>query len=317
MSESGSAGTQRRCFVARPISISDEVAAHYSGDRQHWRHVEEHLIAPALQASGYTQIPTPASGAVLIHGHVIEAINSADLVIADFSRLNANVLFEAGVRTSVNKPLLVIAEEGTTLPFDTAGINTFFYDPRLQPWALGQMVTELVGYIKQTKTQGNALWTQFGVPLQVEDLAAANPKDPTAGILEQIWIEVREMRSQHDDLVRRVPAPALSGDFTRHSEVSSTGKLVALTHDLLLDRVSNAGQPDAMSGALNELFYELHRKDVVMGDEHTRSSLLLEMKSLVSGTGDEASMVAFEEFARAYTAFVNSHRIASWDTRTR
>lgn len=57
------------------------------------------------------------------NGHEEEA----DLAIANLTTLNPNVMFELAVRYSFGKPTIVIAEEGTRLPFDVIGENTIFY----------------------------------------------------------------------------------------------------------------------------------------------------------------------------------------------
>ena len=62
-----------------------------------------------------------------INDRVIRNIYDSDLVIANLTQLNPNVMFEIGMRYSFGKPALVIAEEGTRLPFDVIDENTLFY----------------------------------------------------------------------------------------------------------------------------------------------------------------------------------------------
>ena len=52
-------------------------------------------------------------------------ILNADLVVADFTDLNPNALYELGIRHSTLKPVIHIAKAGTALPFDTERVNDF------------------------------------------------------------------------------------------------------------------------------------------------------------------------------------------------
>jgi len=196
----GERRSSRKCFLARPISLSAEGANRYRGDREHWTHVEQLLIEPALKFAGFELISPAAQGAILIHEHVISSLDEAELVVADFSGLNANVLLEAGVRTAINKPLVIVAEEGTTLPFDTAGINTYFYNPELNAWDLPQAVERMSEHISQGATDGNALWRKFGVQLKAEALAREG--DPTQQLLELISSELQDLRREQHQMRR-------------------------------------------------------------------------------------------------------------------
>lgn len=163
---------QPTCFVARPISASDE-HEHARRDPKHWQHVQDYLIRPALEAANYRLIEPESRGSNIIHADVIAKLSGTDLTLADLSTLNPNVLFEVGIRTAINEPIVLIAEQGTKLPFDLASINTFFYNPDLKPWNLRDDVSRLTKHLEQTKTENNALWSHFGIALKAATL------DPT------------------------------------------------------------------------------------------------------------------------------------------
>ncbi|WP_050671292.1 hypothetical protein [Luteipulveratus halotolerans] len=156
----------------------------YRDKDEHWQHVHDHLIRPALEKAGYDVIPPTSKGAGLIHADIIRHLDQSDLVLADFSTLNPNVLFEAGVRTSIHKPLVILAEKGTKLPFDTSAINTWWYDPDLNPWVLRTELDDLVLHIQSTELTGNALWSRFGVELKSAELTATgSPEDARLALL--------------------------------------------------------------------------------------------------------------------------------------
>ena len=62
---------------------------------------------------------------------ILDAIRDADLIIADVSRQNPNVLYEVGFAHALRKPtiLLVSIKSGSGLPIDLAGLQSITYDP--------------------------------------------------------------------------------------------------------------------------------------------------------------------------------------------
>jgi hypothetical protein len=64
----------------------------------------------------------------MISTNIFRNVEEADLAIADLTFLNPNVMYELGIRHAVEKPVIHIAQEGTSLPFDTSGHMTLFFD---------------------------------------------------------------------------------------------------------------------------------------------------------------------------------------------
>jgi hypothetical protein len=59
---------------------------------------------------------------------LLNVIQSADLLIADVSRANPNVMYEVGLAQARQKPLLLIADSSRNVPFDLAGMRVLIYD---------------------------------------------------------------------------------------------------------------------------------------------------------------------------------------------
>ncbi len=66
----------------------------------------------------------------VITTHAVRELLAADLVVADVSMANGNVYYELGIRQAVSSSgTLLVALEGTSLPFDIANQRVIFYGP--------------------------------------------------------------------------------------------------------------------------------------------------------------------------------------------
>ena len=114
---------EKKCFIITPIG--DEG----SNTFRKAKGVIESVIKPILHENGFNDIK-PAyeimeSG--MIGNQVVNRIIENDLVIANLTGNNPNVMYELAIRHIIAKPVIHICETGTILPFDIKDSRTIFY----------------------------------------------------------------------------------------------------------------------------------------------------------------------------------------------
>lgn len=114
---------KKTCFVACPIDKDG------SEIRNRTNAVIKCLIKPVLGPLNFIVLPAheiagPGDIPIDVVTHLVED----ELVIADLTKANANVMYELGIRHSAGQPVLTICNEKETLPFDICHNRTIFYD---------------------------------------------------------------------------------------------------------------------------------------------------------------------------------------------
>jgi hypothetical protein len=121
------------------------------------------LITPAANRAGFAVETARREDSDIIHHTIINELLNADLVIADLTDHNPNVLFELGIRLAMEKPVVLIKSKDTGAIFDVDNLlRVYPYDQNL--WnttvqadvqALAERITgtwdnreNVVGYIR-------------------------------------------------------------------------------------------------------------------------------------------------------------------------
>jgi hypothetical protein len=116
------------CFVIMPFVEHDE-------DRYpagFLREVLTSLFTPAVTAVGLEVRTAQRLGSDLIQRTIIRELLGADLVLADLTEHNPNVLFELGMRIAEDKPVVLVKAKGTGSVFDVDNMMRIEqYDPNL------------------------------------------------------------------------------------------------------------------------------------------------------------------------------------------
>lgn len=112
----------KSCFIITPIGEEG------SPENKAAMELIEHVISPVLQNHGFKPVPASKiyeSGS--INNQIIKRVIGDELVIANLTGLNPNVMYELGIRHAAKKTVIIMAEHGTKLPFDLKDERTIFY----------------------------------------------------------------------------------------------------------------------------------------------------------------------------------------------
>lgn len=95
-----------------------------------------------------------------INKQLIRRVIEDRLVIANLTGLNANVMYELAVRHAARKPVIIMAEEGTRLPFDISDQRTIFYSDTLSGVETAKIeLRKKITYALQDESPDNPIYS--------------------------------------------------------------------------------------------------------------------------------------------------------------
>lgn len=113
---------KKKCFIITPIG-DDE-----SPIRRHINGIIDAAIEPVLGENYEIIVSYRMSSPGSINKQIINYIYESELVIANLTTLNPNVMYELAFRHSIRKPVITIMEKSNgKLPFDVTTERTIFY----------------------------------------------------------------------------------------------------------------------------------------------------------------------------------------------
>lgn len=136
--------TGLRCFAIMPFRERETARSLGFFDE-----VLRALIAPSGRDAGFEVVTANRDGSDVIQATIVNQLLDADLVIADLTENNPNVLFELGLRIAEDKPIALIRAKGTPAIFDVDNmLRVFEYDPNLWTSTIEHDRTKLLEHIK-------------------------------------------------------------------------------------------------------------------------------------------------------------------------
>jgi hypothetical protein len=142
----GAAGSTLSAFVILPFVERDP--KHPPG---FFAEVLRSLITPAAASKecGFTVKTANRQGSDMIQSTIVNDLIEADLVIADLTEHNPNVMFELGVRMAQEKPVVLMKAEGTGPLFDIDNLlRVFEYSSNLWQTTIEKDMPNLRDFVK-------------------------------------------------------------------------------------------------------------------------------------------------------------------------
>lgn len=140
---------KKKCFIITPIGDDG------SSIRRHIDGIIDAAIVPAINDRYEIIVAHRVTATGSINKQVIKNIYESDLVIANLTTLNPNVMYELAFRHSVRKPVITIMEKnGAKLPFDVVSERTIFYiNDSKGVLELKEELEKYIGYIEETDSK--------------------------------------------------------------------------------------------------------------------------------------------------------------------
>ena len=110
----------KRCGLIMPISASANHSA------EHWASVQS-LLHRGIKKAGFTPANVWEGVNDRISKRIVTNIFRDDIVVADISDLNPNVMLELGLRLASKKPTIIVFDNISRIPFDIADVEAIRY----------------------------------------------------------------------------------------------------------------------------------------------------------------------------------------------
>ena len=110
---------EKTCFVIMPFTAGSDYES-----KKHFDYVYTSILSKACIAAGYTPKRADSTKrAAFIMQDILTDLLSSDMVLADISRNNPNVMYEIGVRHAARKPVVIVKDSKTESVFNVKDIR--------------------------------------------------------------------------------------------------------------------------------------------------------------------------------------------------
>lgn len=189
---------KKTCFIITPIGEDN------SDIRRHINGIIDAAVMPSV-ADEYTVIvPHRMYETTTITKQIYQNISKCDLVIANLTGLNPNVMYELAIRFCIGKPVIIIAEEGTVLPFDVKDHRTIFYtNDAMGILELQDKLKNCLNTIKDFHIPSSPIHDSLGEMALFEQVEQSDNKDTTEKMLSYImkrFDKIEEVFDKQNDI---------------------------------------------------------------------------------------------------------------------
>ncbi len=203
------------CYVIMPYGGEDEEK------KERYRGVFEGLIQPAGVRAGYTEADVRRSdftgepGSII--GEVVRSLGEAEIVIADITEANPNVMYELGIRHVMRKTGTVLIkdqDDKTPVPFDIKDLRIVYYSSSQGIRGIAAVQTQIADAIaKQRESSAATDKADNPVHYQFRSLPA-NVLGTGSDELRRLNDRLVELQSERDRLQKQLSelAPTMTGD---------------------------------------------------------------------------------------------------------
>lgn len=231
----------KECFIISPLGSDD------SETRRKADGLINSVLKPILTAEGYKviaphEIDTPGS----ITRQVVQHLLEDELVIANLTELNPNVMYELAVRHAKRLPVVCLVERGTKLPFDIATERTIFYDNDMAGVEI--LKPKLSKAIKEAVEEAepdNPIYRVVNDSIMREVTAKDDAQSYILKRLDEITFQINRLRHSADENDFRRRTRRLSLSISKNEE--------KLDSKLILDQILNKVQIDIASISVREI----------------------------------------------------------------
>jgi DNA-binding CsgD family transcriptional regulator len=195
----------KTCFVIAPIGEEG------TETRKRADQVFKHVIRPVAKELGYDpEMPHHVNEPGSISTQIIERILNADLVVADLTDHNPNVMYELAVRHAARRPVVQIIQKGQKLPFDISQQRTISLDHKDMD-SVEEAKNNLRKQIEAVQRDPSQVDSPITVAVNLTSLKGS--EKPTDTALVEIMSMLQEIRTEQQNLSRAVgfaPNPTLT-----------------------------------------------------------------------------------------------------------
>lgn len=147
---------KKKCGVIRPI------AAFNNYPQSHWGEIHDIIVEATDKAKYDCTLVSNTFGTNFIHKAIVNNLYNNDIVIADVSGKNPNVMFELGIRLTFDKPTIIIKDDKTEYTFDAGIIDHLEYPADLNYKRINEFKEELAQRIESTQANHTSFLKNFG-----------------------------------------------------------------------------------------------------------------------------------------------------------